>query len=76
MLKSILKNITDMRILYFSYIRLSYDLATKQDNNPEFIYYILKYTLLTALILDHFSKPGNFEFPYNEQNIADINFWH
>lgn len=46
----------------------------RQDKNPQFIYYILKHTLMTPLISDHFSKPARFEFPYNEQNTAYINF--
>lgn len=69
------KSITETGILYFSYTRLSYDSATRQDKNSEFIYYILKHILLTSLILDHFSKPEKCEFPYNEQNIVYINFW-
>lgn len=67
-------HVTEVRLLYFSYARINYDSATRQDKNLEFIYYILKHILLRPLILDPFSKPEKFEFPYNEHNIAYINF--
>lgn len=47
----------------------------RQDKTPQLTYYILKHILMTNLILDHFSKPANSEFPSNEQNTAYINFW-
>lgn len=68
------KSITEAETLYIFHTRLNYDSATNAGQEPRTHILHIKTYPHDAPILDHFSKPARFEFPYNEQNIAYINF--